>query len=74
MEENSALLFFDVLILKDDLVLTDSFHRKPVKLDSVIPFNASLPFIYCIAACNSFIKRAFLVCSAVHLHNELGFK
>lgn len=68
VEENSTLPFSGVLIMEKKWKPILSVYRRFVKLNYVIPFNASLLF-NCVLS--SFKKRIFLVCSNDQLQESL---
>lgn len=61
-----------MLLTRDNMNISRTVCRKPVKLNTVIPFNISVSFCYRIAMFNLFVKRAFLICSDIHFTKELN--
>lgn len=72
VECHSYLPILKVLLIRNNMDLSISIYRSPVKLNTVITFNVLMSFSYKIAAFYLFLKMAFLVCSDIHVKNKIN--
>lgn len=61
-----------VLFVKGNNTLKRKIYQKLIKIDCIIQFKISAPLNYKMAALNSFINRAYLICSKAYIQDELN--